>query len=123
MTENYRKFIEKVSNDENLKKIFEDSTINEKNYKEKITAVAKQAGFDLSDKDFEEETVEISKDEMATITGAGGCGCIFGGGGGGSELYCTCVIRGKGAVKGYEGISGQGGCICYGGGVGATNRH
>lgn len=123
MTENFKKFLEKVSNDINLQKALEFDSNDKNVYMAHVKSVAKGAGFDLSDKDFEEETVQLSKEEMAAITGAGGCGCAWIGGGGGSGLVCACLKAGTGFVKGYSGISSQGGCVCYWGGAGATNRH
>lgn len=123
MNDNLKKFAEKVSNDPKLQEKLKSIKSNDDESIDKLIAIAKEEGFELSKEDIDNEPLELSAEEMNSIVGAGGCGCTLFGHGAGSDLFCTCVMKGTGYVQGYGGLSSQGGCLCPGVGVGATRRH
>lgn len=98
MTENMKKFLEKVSAD---KALAEKSA---KMDKESLLALAKELGVELTEADFVPAAAELSEDELNTVTGgASVCMCVAGGGGTretlGGEL-CACVLVGAGGKEG-----------------------
>ena len=78
MTNNVKKFGELLSKDESVKKELEAALAGvDKNDKKAFTnaaiKVAAKHGFILTEADFEQETRELSEDEMEAVAG-GGCG-------------------------------------------------
>ena len=110
-----------------LKEIHADSQTE---IQEKIIALIKEYGVELTAEDFKAPSGELSDDELKAVAGGGGCGCWAGGGGGGDGLFCACAIIGGGDVldastlairKANEQDRNVGYCGCLGPGAGATN--
>ena len=110
-----------------LKEIHADSQTE---IQEKIIALMKEYGVELTAEDFKAPSGELSDDELKAIAGGGGCGCWAGGGGGGDGLICTCIELGGGDIfdastlalrKANEQGRNVGACICAVIGAGATN--
>lgn len=109
MTENMKKFLEHISGNEELTSKLKNAS------KEDVLALAKEAGFTLTDADFE-QTSEVSDDELTTVVGGGfDCFCAIGGGGTGGEKTrtCACVVGGAGLTK-----DGKTRCLCTATGAG-----
>ena len=64
MTENVRKFLEAVSQNEEEKK-----EVSALRTKEEVLAYAKGKGFTLTDEDFEQSREELSDDELDVVAG------------------------------------------------------
>lgn len=109
MTENMKKFLEKLSED---KALSEKACKLEKN---ELIALAKELGLELTEVDFEQLGSEISEDELDMVAGAGDCICVAGGGGtkGDGDKVCCCILGGEGNHE-----NGVQRCYCIVGGSG-----
>lgn len=106
MSENLKKFFEKVSADEELAaKVSAEADVA------KLIALAKELGFELTEADFKKPVEEISDDELDNVAGGGdvSCACAMGGGGtkDSNDKTCACVLAGAGYSK-----SGRERCVC-----------
>ena len=92
MTENMKRFLEKISADKAL------AEKAGKLEKEGLIAFAAEQGFALSEADFAAPAGEISDDELETVAGGQWCGCAVGGGGVADNdvKVCACVVAGMG---------------------------
>lgn len=105
MSENLKKFLEKVS---------EDKALAEKVSAEKdaaaLIALAKEMGFELTEEDLK-KPAELTDDELDTVAGGGdvSCACALGGGGtkDSNDKTCACVLAGAGYAK-----NGRERCVC-----------
>lgn len=70
MTDNVRKFLEAVSQNEEEKK-----EVSALRTKEEVIAYAKDKGFTLTDEDLEQSKEELSDDELDAVAGGNICGC------------------------------------------------
>lgn len=106
MTENLKKFLEAVSEDEALAaKVGAEKDINV------LIAIAKELGFALTPEDFE-ESHEIPDDDLDVVSGGSddvSCACAMGGGGtkDNNDKTCACVLAGAGYSK-----TGRERCVC-----------
>lgn len=113
MTENTKKFIEKISQDVKLAEKLRNATA------EQVMALAKELGCDLTEDDFAQPEGEVSEDELGAVAGGKICGCFTAGGGGKStsDDVCACFMSGSGLGE-YD--SGEKflrcGCVITGGG-------
>ena len=91
MTDNLKKLLELVSQNEELQKKLQGLN------KDEFIAAAKDLGIELTEADLE-QNAEISDDELDAVAGGSTCVCIFGGGGKRSEndKVCVCVTGGWG---------------------------
>lgn len=105
MTENLKKFLERVSKDETLSAKVSASGQSE------LIIIAKELGLELTDVDFENPAVELSNDELEIVSGGSdvNCACAMGGGGtkDRNDKTCACVLAGVG----YDKI-GRERCLC-----------
>ena len=106
MSENLRKFLEKVSeNPELTVKIGNEADID------KLIAIAGEMGFALTRADFEKKAEEVGDDDLDTVAGGGdvSCACAMGGGGtkDNNDKTCACVLAGAGYSK-----QGRERCVC-----------
>ena len=110
MTENMKKFLEKVSNDKTLTE--KASKLN----KAGLIVFARELGFELTEADFEGQEGELEDAELDAVAGGSECACVVGGGGTaeGDCPACACVVAGFGSDA--EGLCR---CACPFGGVGA----
>lgn len=106
MTENLKKFLEKVSEDKEL-----SAKIGAESDTKVLIDMAKDFGITLTEKDFEEEPKELSEEELSEVAGGGdvSCACAMGGGGtqDSNDKTCACVIAGAGYSK-----NGRERCVC-----------
>lgn len=116
MTENLKRFLENVSENEELAKKINTMT------KDDLLALAKELGIELTDADLEMPAGDLSADELAAVAGGGDCFCAIGGGGTGDEndKPCGCVASGGGtSYELYPGSDERAGrCLCILGGWG-----
>lgn len=106
MSENLKKFLEKISEDRELAaKVGAEKDVNV------LIAIAKEHGYDLTEEDFKQEPQELGDDELDTVAGGGdvSCACAMGGGGtkDSNDKTCACVLAGAGYSK-----SGRERCVC-----------
>ena len=108
MTENMKKFLEAVSQNEELQEKLNGMS------KEDILAAAKALGIDLTEADFAQNG-EMDDDELDAVAGGGDCVCVVGGGGtaDSNDKTCACVAGGWGERSG-----GKVRCKCFVGGSG-----
>ena len=118
MTENMKKYLEMISQDEEFRK--EVDKLEEEHVqaqKEKIMEHAASKGITLTEADFA-ESAELSDDELDAVAGGATCGCVVGGGGTATrpkEGDCACAFYGQGYYAvGTSGLR----CICMLGGGG-----
>lgn len=111
MTENMKKFLEKVSADkaltEKVAKLDKDAVI----------ALAKEFGFELTEADFAAPEGELASGELEAVTGGyKRCICVSGGGGKKDNEgdVCACVYGGAGLSK----VDGEVRCLCAMAGTG-----
>ena len=97
MTENARKFLQLLSEDESLgKRAADAASIAE------LIAIAKENGIELSEEDLREANpgrVSLSESELEAVTGGSACFCVWGGFGSESDKNdgrCVCVLAGYG---------------------------
>ena len=105
MTDNMKKFMERISADDELAK--RASKLD----KAELVALAKAQGLELGEADLAPEgNGEINDDELSTVAGGGKCTCVAGGGGTAGEYYkaCACVAMGFG-----NNSVGKLRCDCY----------
>ena len=125
MTENIKKLLEKISQDEALQE-----KAKQMDSKEKLIAFARELGFELTEDDFKEETEqvksgEIDDDELEAVAGGARCMCAAAGGGKQSkrshEKRCACIGYGQGdwSNKKMQEMYGPR-CTCIIGGDGFT---
>ena len=105
MTDNLKKFLEVVSqNDELVKKI---GSMN----KEELLAEAKALGCVLTEADLEKPVQELKDEELDDVAGGSdvSCACAMGGGGtkDNNDKTCACVLAGVG----YD-INKNERCLC-----------
>ena len=98
MTENMKKFMEAMSEHPEL---VDRAAAAQK---EELFAIAKELGVELTDADFEQQTVELSDDELDAVSGGakGDCFCpTVGGGtkGDKEDKACACIMWGAGKEK------------------------
>ncbi len=106
-----KKFLEQASGDAELAERLNGM------YKDSIIAEARQRGIELTDADFvEDESAELSDDELDAAAGGGKCACVMGGSGkeGDNCKECACIIAGGGMFK--DDVN-RCGCVGAGGGV------
>ena len=111
MTDNMKKFLEQASGDAELAERLNGM------YKDSIIAEARQRGIELTDADFvEDESAELSEDELDEVAGGGKCACVLGGGGKADDngKKCSCVLDGSGEFKDSRIYR----CMCIGAGGG-----
>lgn len=113
MTENMKKFLEKVSADAALAKKAMQLELAD------LIALAKELGFDLTDADFARPEGEISASEMEALTGGKKCLCVAAGGGTKDDdsKACGCVAAGAGYHD-----NGEQRCYCIMGGSGDAEK-
>jgi predicted ribosomally synthesized peptide with nif11-like leader len=93
MTENFLKFLNKVSEDNALaEKIGKETDV------QVLIATAKDMGIELTEADFEKEPEELSDDELDMVAGGDECVCALGGGGDkdSTDKTCACGFAGWG---------------------------
>jgi len=104
MTENFKKFLEAVSKDEEL-----TAKVGVMG-KDELLALAKKLGLELTESDLEKSN-ELSDDELDTVAGGSdvSCACAMGGGGtkDNNDKTCACVLAGAG----YS-TNGRERCVC-----------
>jgi predicted ribosomally synthesized peptide with nif11-like leader len=97
MTENMKKFLEAVSQREELL-----AKINDMG-KEELLALAKELNVELTEADLVKPAQELSDDELDTVAGGSdvSCACAMGGGGtkDTNDKTCACVLAGVGYDK------------------------
>lgn len=100
MTENMKKFLEKVSSNNELAKRVDRMS------KEEVIRAARELGIVLADKDFAEQEDQgaLSDDELNCVAGGDKCGCVGLGtgqpGGSNSGLKkCKCMGDGSGTFS------------------------
>lgn len=94
MSENYKKFLETLSQSEELV-----AKANEQKDREGLIALAKELGITLLAEDFPEAN-ELSDDELDAVAGGSDVDCVCAMGGGGTkddnDKTCACVLTGVG---------------------------
>ena len=97
MTENMKKFLEAVSQHEELL-----AKLNGMG-KEELLALAKELNVELTEADLVKPAEELSDDELDTVAGGSdvSCACAMGGGGtkDNNDKTCACVLAGVGYDK------------------------
>ena len=131
MTENIKKLYELISKDEKARE--EITTCTEK---EKLIDLAKKYDITLTEEDFNDlsnsKPQNLSEDEMAAVAGGKTCVCVVGGGGEASldhQGICACPLVGDGFYdkrcwnNGIHGwwVTVSRCCCAIGGGGGDTN--
>ncbi|MBQ3484830.1 MAG: Nif11-like leader peptide family RiPP precursor [Clostridia bacterium] len=118
MTENMKKFLEAVSQNEELAKKLSAMTM------EGLLALAKELGVELTEADFEKPDGKLDENELEAVAGGGECYCAIGGGGteDSNDKTCACVALGAGYSK-YGDFSDPDyeRCICGLAGIGVNN--
>lgn len=120
MTENMKRFVERVSVSNELAEKISSMT------KDELIALAKELDIVLTEADFAQPAAELSDDELDDVAGGGICACVLGGGGTADESHtshtsdavCACVIGGSGTNKG-----GYTRCVCVVSGGGNSVIH
>lgn len=120
MTENMKRFVERVSDSGELAEKISSMT------KDELIALAKELGIVLTEADFAQPAAELSDDELDDVAGGDVCACVLGGGGIAdesntshtSDAVCACVIGGSGKNKG-----GYTRCVCVVSGGGNSVIH
>lgn len=109
MTDNMKKFLEKVSADKALSEKARQMNVAE------LIALAAELGCTLTEADLASSCQELSDDEMDAVAGGDKCFCAVGGGGTGdsNDKTCACVLGGGGDAKNKDGR-----CVCFMGGNG-----
>ncbi len=87
---------------------------------EKLSAIARENGFDITAEDFKPEQNELDADELKNVAGGLECTCVLAGGGTESDGYkpCACVTYGEGNSQ-----SGVLRCQCIVHGSGDDNEY
>ena len=121
MTENMKKWMELVSQNEVLQKKLQDMADDTRDDSiAKMIEIAKENGITLTADDFETPPCEeLSDDELDAVAG-GKCGCFLGGGGegidkknrGNKHYKCVCVGWGHGYIDGGCKGSEKMNCVC-----------
>ena len=106
MSENLKKFLEKVSEDRALAE-----KVSKETDQQALIDLAKEMGFELTAADFAKPAEELKDDELEAISGGDdvSCACALGGGGtkDSNDKTCACVLAGAGYSKrGWER------CVC-----------
>lgn len=113
MTNNMKNFLEKISDDEELRKKLTAAS------KEDLVEIAKNLGISLTNADFESNN-ELDDAELEAVICGAACGCALGGGGTGNSddftRTCACVGYGEGF---YEDWNAR--CICFAAGGGKAS--
>ena len=119
MTENMKKWMELVSQNEVLQKKLQNMADDTKDGSiAKMIGIAKENGITLTAEDFEApQCEELSDDELDAVAGGGGCGCpVFGIGKGPGNYWCRCFIGGSGGITKSDGTYLNCFCPAVGGG-------
>ena len=108
MTDNLKKLLELVSQNEELQKKLQGLN------KDEFIAAAKDLGIELTEADLS-ENAEISDDELDAVAGGGTCVCVAGGGGkrSNNDKSCGCFMGGWGYTTDRHER-----CLCVVGGSG-----
>lgn len=105
MSENLKKFLEAVSQNEELV-----AKVNAETDQDALIALAMELGITLNAADFEDDC-ELDDDDLDAVAGGQrvNCSCAVGGGGTGddNDKTCACVLAGAGMQK-----SGGERCFC-----------
>lgn len=105
MTENMKKFLERISQDEALCEKVGSAG------KEELLAMARELGVELTAGDLENKPAELDDDELDAVAGGNQitCACALGGGGtkDKNDKACACVLTGAGFTK-----KGRDRCVC-----------
>ena len=112
MTKNMKKFLEAVSQNEELAKKLSAMTM------EGLLALAKELGVELTEADFEKPDGMLDENELDAVAGGKVCVCVVGGGGegDGNDRVCACPAYGVGADK--DKLYDR--CVCFIGGGGKS---
>lgn len=106
MSENMKKFLEKVSEDRAL-----GEQIGSEKDVQVIIAKAAELGIELTEADFQKPVEEMSDDELDAVGGGSdvSCACALGGGGtkDNNDKTCACVLAGAGYTR-----TGRERCVC-----------
>ena len=106
MTENLQKFLETVSQNEELA-----AKISGEADHQVLIGIAKELGITLTEADLENKPVELEDDDLDTVAGGQSvnCSCALGGGGkkDDNDKACACVAVGLGYSK-----NGSQRCFC-----------
>lgn len=113
MSENLQKFLEIVSENEELR-----DKLNAVTQKSAVIEIAKEAGYELTEDDFGPSVSEVSDEELDDVVGGSKgkvCACMVGGGGkaGSGGKTCACVAYGQGDHQ-----DGRIRCLCSFAGTG-----
>lgn len=112
MSENAKKFLELISENEELGKKLSSAAMDD------IIAIAREQGIELTGADFNEQYGELSDDELDVVAGGWkDCTCVAGGGGkkDADGKACACVVYGQGDAR-----NGKVRCACGVAGVGCS---
>ena len=111
MTDNAKKFLEKLSADKAL--AARVSTMD----KDAVLAEAQRLGIALTEADLAPEAnAELNENELNAVAGGGTCACVFVGGGTKSDTYDKCVCAFYGIGEFADEVE-RCGCVGAGGGV------
>ena len=112
MTKNMKKFLETVSQNEELAQKLSAMTM------EDLLALAKELGVELTEADFEKPDGMLDENELDAVAGGKVCVCVVGGGGegDGNDRVCACPAYGVGADK--DKLYDR--CVCFIGGGGKS---
>ena len=113
MTENMKKFLEKVSEDKSLAEKIG------KLEKAELLALAKELGIELAETDLAQPEDALNDQELASVTGGKKCLCVVAGGGTKDDdsKACGCVAAGAGYHD-----NGEQRCFCVMGGSGDSDN-
>ncbi len=123
MTENVKKFLELISQDEKLKKAFCEAPDAKS-----IISLAAEHGITLTDEELKmsaSKKQELDEGELASVAGGKACYCAVAGGGLKThemELPCGCVLGGVGDLYTRR-KEHAGRCVCYVGGAGSEETY
>ena len=118
MTDNLKKFLEEISNNDDLKEKVSNAT------KDTIISIAKEKGIELTEEDFAiPANQELSDDELDAVAGGESCICAFAGASDGDGLSSFCFILGGGGCQSDSHCTGHGNgaCACVLGGYGVSD--
>ena len=112
MTKNMKKFLETVSQHEELAKKLCAMPM------EDLLALAKELGVELTEADFEKPDGMLDENELDAVAGGKVCVCVVGAGGegDGNDRVCACPAYGVGADK--DKLYDR--CVCFIGGGGKS---
>ena len=119
MTENLKKFLEAVSQNEEERKVVSALKTNEE-----VIAYAKSNGFTLTEEDLEQSREELSDEELDAVAGGiyDTISCTDAGSGVWDNGACSCTGAGAG-VEGLGYTPNGRGCGCSNGGYGCDGSN